>query len=69
MKPTKVYMCGVDWQHEADSIASTIYPSVESLKKNRPCWEQCGIVCIEVKEAQWVVEQNFDKLSERKGDA
>jgi hypothetical protein len=62
------YLCGVTFQHElgeTDEIG--IYDSVEELKADGKCWEQCGIVEIEfesIPEAytshKWIVEQNMD---------
>jgi len=57
----KVYMCGVDWQHEIGAAmgGNTVHPSVEDLKKHRKCWKSCGIVEIEVKFVKWVEPQDF----------
>lgn len=40
------YMCKTDYEHHLnyDSFGATIYPSLESLKKNSPCVKECGIV-------------------------
>jgi hypothetical protein len=45
-KKIKVFVDGVDWQHEiGDAIdGNTVYPDVDSLKKYNTCWDQCGIV-------------------------
>lgn len=59
----KVYVCGIDWQHEiGEEMAKpdvVVYPSVESLKKHRTCWQECGIVEIEMKVTKWVEPQNL----------
>ncbi len=61
-KTKKIYVCGVDWQHEIGEASDVImYPSVESLKKHRTCWEECGIVELEVKLTKWVEPQDFSK--------
>ena len=40
------WMCLTDFQHELGAAAGgvTIYPSLEDLKANRTCWEQCGVI-------------------------
>lgn len=68
-KPKKeskyVYLCGVDWQHELGEEMFkpdvVVYPSVESLKKHRTCWQECGIVKLKVTLEQWVEPQNLFK--------
>lgn len=55
----KVYICGVDWEHEIKDVPITIYPSVRALKKDRTCYHECGIVELEVKVKKWVQEQDF----------
>lgn len=44
------YMCRVDFDHhlEKDWFGTTIYPSIDSLKKHRSCVSGCGIVKVEV---------------------
>lgn len=65
MNTKKVYVCGVDWQHEiGEEMAKpdvVVYPSVESLKKHVSCWEECGIVELELKVIKWVEPQDFTK--------
>lgn len=51
MKKLKGYICGND---PLDiSIGATdiiIYPSIEALKKERTCWDECGIIEITIGE-------------------
>jgi hypothetical protein len=55
--PKKVYVCGVDWQHEIGEAPDVIvYPSIESLKKHRTCWKECGIIELEVKKVRTVTK-------------
>jgi hypothetical protein len=59
-----LYTCGVDWQHEIGEASDLegsmpFYSSIELLKKNRPCWKECGIIELKVNLAGWVVEQNL----------
>jgi len=50
MKEYTAYVCKTDWNYhfpdDADGV--TVYFSEESLKKNRKCVEECGIVKIKV---------------------
>jgi len=45
------YMCRTDFECElgAASGGNTIYPSVEDLKRYKPCAESCGVVEVEVR--------------------
>lgn len=56
----KKYICGVDWQHEWDQIRE-FYPTIQSIKHHRKCWEGCGIVELEVKFNGWVEKQELGK--------
>jgi len=68
----KKYLCGVAFDTElgyTDEIG--FYDSVDILKEDRECWEECGIVEVEfdgpnnpgsmedIKAYKWVVEQNM----------
>lgn len=46
----KYYMCKVDYECELglNYYGNMVYPSIKSLKENRPCVEQCGIVEIKI---------------------
>lgn len=49
MEPIKGYLCGTDLldiKLGADDIK--IFSSIETLKEARLCWEECGIVEIEL---------------------
>lgn len=53
MKKIKVYMCQTDWLHEIGEAPDLegrmpIYSSIEDLKKEKTCWDECGIVEIEL---------------------
>lgn len=62
MKKRIGYMCGVDFQHEFDHPTSIgLYTDVNSLKSASPCWEECGIVKVEITVAEWVEPQTFGK--------
>lgn len=64
-KIRKVYVCGVDWQHElGEALGGTdCYPSIKNLKEEKSCWESCGIVEISLNNsnATWVESQDFSK--------
>ncbi len=63
LKTKKVYVCGVDWQHELGEVSdyTKVYSTVEDLKRQRSCWEECGIVELEVKMTKWMEPQNLFK--------
>lgn len=63
-KTVKVYMCGVDWQHEIGETLTAVYSCVEDLKAKSPCWEQCGIVECEVMLKGWVEPQDLGRKTE-----
>lgn len=44
------YMCLVDFNFELGEACggNVIYPSVKDLKANRTCWEECGIVKVNI---------------------
>lgn len=46
----KGYMCGTDYEYELENASGgvKIYSSVEDLKKHKTCWEDCGIIEIEL---------------------
>lgn len=50
-EPKYGYMCATDFNWEVGEAlgGTTVYASVEDLKHNRKCVEQCGIVKVEVK--------------------
>jgi len=63
-KSFKVYVCGVDFQHEIGNASdgNTIYPSVAALKAHAKCWKGCGIVELNLTLSKWVVEQNYEEM-------
>lgn len=46
------FMCRTDYEYELENAAGgvEIYSSVDDLKKHKKCWEDCGIVEIELVE-------------------
>lgn len=55
------YMCKTDFDHHLgfDMDGTTSYPSIEALKKARPCVEECGIVEVEVTLRKVIQESTF----------
>lgn len=73
MAKRKLYACGVDWQHEIGEAPDLegkmpLYSSVEELKRKRTCWDECGIVEIELKVTKWVQKQDLFKNTIDKDD-
>jgi hypothetical protein len=54
----KGYMCAIDWQHEIGNArdGNKVYPSLEALKEAHPMYEECGVVEVEVRITQTVIE-------------
>lgn len=56
------YVCGTQWGCEMDDRGpayTTIYNTLEALKRHEPCWPSCGIVRIPygpLEDPDWVVE-------------
>jgi len=67
----KLYACGVDYQHEIGHASDLegnmpLYSSVKALKRTRKCWEECGIVELELSLSKWVEPQDlFGKLKKK----
>jgi hypothetical protein len=59
------YMDGVEWQHhvEHDADGTHLYPSVESVLLNNSCARQCGVVRVAIRELDWPIEQNFNRVT------
>lgn len=58
----RCFMDGIDWQHhlEADAGGTPLFPSEESLRKNKKCLSGgCGVVEVEVRLIRWVEPQNL----------
>jgi hypothetical protein len=63
-KVVKVYVCGVDWQCEIPDASDLegkvpLYYSVEECKRQSPCWEECGIVELELTLNKWIEPQDL----------
>lgn len=53
------YVCGVDWQHELGETKVMTYASVDQLKKEMKCTEECGIVELEAALVKWIMPQKI----------
>ena len=55
------YMCTIDFEDELGraSGGNIVYPSIKDLKEHHTCWEECGIVEVEVSFVKTIVEQNL----------
>jgi hypothetical protein len=67
-KSSKImYCCGIDWSEEIGEAPDLegkipLYSSIEELKSRRTCWEECGIVEVELTKIKYVVPQNLFKV-------
>jgi len=64
MESKTVYICGTDWQHEIGNVKSLslpVYTTVEEMKKNCKCWDECGIIEVEMKFVKWHEPQDYFK--------
>jgi len=45
-REVEVYLDGTDWRYEIGHAAdgNRVYPSVDCLKEENKCWDECGIV-------------------------
>lgn len=63
----KIFVCGVDWQHEIGHASDVkMYASEDDLKRKRTCWESCGIVQLEVRIVKWTHPQDLFKIVKKK---
>jgi len=51
------YMCGGDF-HEIEWCDASIYVSADLLKREEPCWDECGIVKVSVEIIEEVCTPN-----------
>ena len=61
-KYKKIYVCGVEYQHELGETSVVAYTSAQSLKKHKKCWKGCGIVELKVHARRWVEKQDLSKV-------
>lgn len=48
------WMCRTDFLHEVGEAAggSVIFADMDDLKAGKPCWEECGVVEVELREIE-----------------
>ena len=60
------YMCltDYDWELAEARHPSCIWASIESLKEDRPCVEECGIVKVKIVCVEIIQEPDFSKTEQ-----
>ena len=55
------YMCKTDWEFELGNHSNFVemYASVEDIKRDRSCWDECGVVKVRVSLVEEVIPENF----------
>lgn len=55
------YMCEIDWRHELGEASggNKVYGSLNDLKHHHTCWEECGVVEVEVRKVKVVSESTL----------
>lgn len=58
------FMCATDFQlHLGNDVEpAMVYSDVETLKTQRPCVAECGIVEVEVSVVAWVQRSDYSSL-------
>lgn len=51
------FMCLTDWQHEIGeaSDGQPVYASVKDLMEHRSCWQECGVIEVQVSAVRIVI--------------
>lgn len=63
-----VYICKTDWDWEVGEASDLegkmpMYSDLEKLKKERPCWDSCGVLQLKVTEVKKVIpDKPWSKL-------
>jgi hypothetical protein len=55
----KLYLCGVDYQHELGETGVRMYPSKKQCEKEQHCTDDCGVVelTMQLRSTRWVRKQ------------
>jgi hypothetical protein len=66
-----LFMCTVDFEDELGNAAggNTVFPSLNDLKRNRSCWNSCGVVEVHVSFVREVVAQDLSYSPSSAGEA
>lgn len=61
----ELYMDRTDFYHEIDGqkTGTKVYPSIEAVKKDNCCWEECGIVRVKVELLETAIQGDYRKGS------
>ena len=61
------YMCEIDFDCELGRAkgGTRVYPSIEDLKERHDCWEECGIVEVEVRMVRQISPANNPPTNEK----
>jgi hypothetical protein len=65
MITTVTYLCGTDYQYEMENGSAIYYDSLEKLKEQSKCWQECGIVELHLNLAgeevghRWIEKQKW----------
>lgn len=56
VKEITAFVCGTDWQFECRDILSRtkLFNTIEELKEQKKCWQECGVVQLEISEVCWL---------------
>jgi hypothetical protein len=57
-EPVEGYMCRIDWEYEIGNASggTRVYASIEDLKRDHECADECGIVKVEVRFVEVIAE-------------
>jgi len=64
MTTTKHYVCISDFKHEENSL--DYFSSIEELKNKKACWQECGVMEVELNESgekissREIIKSRFD---------
>jgi hypothetical protein len=59
------YICGVAWEHHLGETPEMLYNTKKELKSKVPCWEECGIIKVEMK-GKWTTLPKKPKPSSKR---
>lgn len=56
----KMYMCRIAAEEEMSHTEVKIYPSVKLLQMEHTCWEECGIIEVDIYIVREIVHGTYD---------
>ena len=56
------FMCKTDYDYELGfaSGGNRVFPSLQDLQNNKPCWKSCGVVKVQITLVEIVIPENMD---------